>query len=174
MAVTETSVTGLADLDRILKTLPAKVEGNVMRGALRAGQKVIMEEAKALVPVDQGALRDSIRIQFRRRRRKRGWVRMHLVAGNEAAWYASLIEFGTASYYTGKGSSVGKPYKIKPKKQPGALLFGGKVREEVTHPGIRPRPFMRPAVDKAQGRALDAVGDYIRKRLPREVKKAGL
>ena len=174
MAVTETAVTGLAELDKILKTLPAKVEGSVMRGALRAGQKVIMEEAKGMVPVDQGDLRDSIRIQFRRKSLKRGWVRMHLVAGNAKAWYANLIEFGTASYYTGKGKSVRKPYQIKPKKQPGALLFGGKVRETVTHPGIRPRPFMRPAVDKAQGRALDAVGDYIRRRLPREVKKAGL
>jgi len=171
---TETRIEGMADLHKLLQTLPAKVEGNVMRGALRAGQKVFQEAAQAAVPVDQGALRDSIKIKFKARSQKHGVVRMHLTAGNKVAWYAHLVEFGTASFYTGKGSkSKRKPYKIKPTRRTGALYFGGKVLEEVTHPGIKPQPFMRPALDGYQQQALDATVAYIRTRLPKELKKAG-
>jgi HK97 gp10 family phage protein len=171
-----TNVTGLKELDAILKSLPAKVEGNVMRGALRAGQVVLLKAAQdALVSqgaVDSGALLKSLRIRQAVRSKKFGWVRMNLIAGNKEAWYSHMVEYGTASYYSGQGRTVGKPYKIKPKKG-GALLFGGKVREEVTHPGIRPRPFMRRAVDGSSKAAIDATVAYIRRRLPKEVAKAG-
>lgn len=173
MATTsETRVDGLAELHKLLLSLPATVEGAVMRGALRAGQKVFMDAAKAAVPVDDGALRDSIKINFRRRSQKFGVVRMHLTAGGKTAWYAHFVEYGTASFYTGTGRSKRKPYKIKPKKK-GALLFGGKVRETVTHPGIKPQPFMRPAFDAHNLQAIAATAAYIRKRLPKELKKAG-
>jgi HK97 gp10 family phage protein len=169
-------VSGLSELDAILKSLPAKVEGNVMRGALRAGQVVLLKAAQdALVSqgaVDSGALLKSLRIRQAVRSKKFGWVRVNLIAGNKEAWYSHLVEYGTASYYSGQGRTVGKPYKIKPKKS-GALLFGGKVREEVTHPGIRPRPFMRRAVDGSSKAAIEATVAYIRRRLPKEVAKAG-
>lgn len=168
-----THIAGLADLHKMLQQLPGKVEGNIMRGALRAGMKEFQAVALRHVPVDDGALRDSIKIKFRSRSQKHGWVRMQLVAGNKAAWYSHLIEYGTASFYTGKGKSNRKPYTIKPKKREGALFFGGVVRAEVTHPGIRPQPFMRPAADAGQGPALDATVKYIRTRLPKEFKKAG-
>lgn len=157
----------------MLQQLPGKVEGNVMRGALRAGMKEFERIAKSNVAVDHGDLRDSIKVKFLAKSQKFGWVRMRLVAGSKKAWYSHFIEYGTASYYTGKGKSVGKPYTIKPKKRDGALFFGGTVRAEVTHPGIKPQPFMRPAADAGQGPALDATVKYIRTRLPKEFKKAG-
>lgn len=166
-------VKGLDELDKILQTLPANIEGNVMRGALREGQKVFLAEARALVPVEDGDLRDSLRIVTARKSRKFGWIRVHLKAGNKTAWYAHLVKFGTASYYTGKGRTVGKPYKIKPRPGKKALLFGGKVREVVTHSGIKPSPFMRRAVDRGQGRAIAATVAYLRRRIPREVKRHG-
>lgn len=172
-------VKGLKELDAVLKTLPAKVEGNVMAGALRAGQRIIQkgaqEELRAQGSVDSGALLRSLRIRQAVKSKKFGWVRMNLIAGDKVAWYPHLVEYGTASYYTGQGKSVRKPYKIKPKKggKLGALLFNGKVLEEVTHPGARPRPFMRRAVDKHQQAAIDATVAYLRKRIPKEVKKAG-
>lgn len=176
MATEYQNVSGLKELDAILKTLPAKVEGNVMRGALRAGQKVLLQGAQAELlaagAVDSGELLRSLRIRQAVRSKKFGWVRMNLIAGNKQAWYAHLLEYGTASYYTGRGRSIRKPYKIKPKKQPGALLFGGVVREEVTHPGIKPRPFMRNTADRYSRGAIDAVAAYLRKRVPAEAKKA--
>lgn len=166
----EIKIEGLADLHKALQDLPGKIEGNIMRGALRAGQKVFQQAAQQAVPVEHGDLRKSIKIKFKGKSQKYGWVRMHLQAGDKTAWYAHLIEFGTASYYTGKGRTVGKPYKIKPKKAKG-LFFGGIQRAEVIHPGIHPKPFMRPALDANQSRALEATAEYIRRRLPLELKK---
>lgn len=171
---TETRIEGLSELYKTLQSLPAKVEGNVMRGALRAALTEVRKEVQAEVPVDAGDLRKSVRIRFRSRSQKFGVVRMNLIAGDKVAWYAGLIEFGTGQFYAGSGGrSKRKAYKIKPKKKPGALLFGGKVRQEVTHPGIKPNPFMRRAFDQSQARALETMKRYIATRLPRELKKAG-
>lgn len=168
----EYGVSGLDDLYRMLQDLPGKVEGNVMRGALRAGQRVLLESVKARVPVDQGDLLKSLRIQFRGRSQKHGWVRMHLVAGDKVAWYAHLVEYGTASYYTGSGNSVGRPYEIRPAGKK-SLFFAGLARTQITHPGVKPQPFMRTGFDAGAVLALQAVRDYIAARLPRELKKAG-
>jgi HK97 gp10 family phage protein len=182
MANSTLNISGLAELDALLKQLPGKIEQNIMRGALRAGQKVIMGEAKTRVPVDQGDLRDSIRIQYRARSKKFGWVRMHLVAGSRKAFTANWVEFGTAGHYTGTGRTVGKPYLIKAKDGKGqelknnlkrkALRIGATMVGQVIHPGIKPQPFMRPAFDRANGAAIDATVQYIRDRLPKEIAKA--
>ena len=71
-------IKGGKELDDFLKKLPAKLEKNIIRSALRAGAKEILVEAKARVPVGPtasenarlyggyaGALRDSIRVTTR-------------------------------------------------------------------------------------------------------------
>lgn len=173
MTATNTEIKGLADLDKILKSLPAQIEANVVRGAIRAGQKVIADAIVAAAPEDSGDLKRSVRIRFARKSRKFGWLRAHLIVGDKKAWYAHLLEFGTGSFYTGSGKSKRAAYKIKPKKKDGSLFFNGSGVKSVTHPGIRPRPFVRPAFDRNQQAALDAFADYMRKRIPKEVAKAG-
>ncbi|MFI8616487.1 HK97-gp10 family putative phage morphogenesis protein [Acidovorax sp. NPDC077693] len=168
----ETHIAGLDELYKVLQELPAKVEGNVMRGALRAGMKVQMDAVKALVPVMSGELQKSIRISFRSRSQKFGWVRMHLVAGNSKAWYAHLVEYGTAGQYTGSGNTVGGPYEIRPKGAK-SLFFAGLSRTLITHPGAKAQPFMRPGFDAGHVAALMAVRDYVATRLPKEVAKQG-
>ena len=121
MASTSTvEVTGLKELDALLKTLPARIEGNVMRGGMRASLKVIGDVAKTNLAangtIKTGNLQKSIRIGFKRKSETGyGWMRGRLTAGNKDAWYAHFIEFGTASFYTGHGKTVGKPYEIRPK-----------------------------------------------------------
>ena len=176
--VTETiiQIQGLKELDELLKTLPAKIEGNVVRSALRAGQNVIGNAAKKTLAangnINTGALQKSIRVRFNRKSEKRyGWIRSNLIAGNKEAWYAHLIEFGTGSYYSGKGSkSKKRPYEIRPKNKK-SLFFSGIMREVIVHPGIKPQSFMRSAFDANSDRALQAFADYISTRLPKEVKK---
>jgi len=169
-------VQGLKELDELLKTLPANIEGNVIRGALRAGQKVIASTAKKTLAANgnirTGALQKSIRIRFvRKSEKKHGWVRANLIAGNKEAWYAHLIEFGTGSYYSGTGSrSKRQPYEIRPKNKK-SLFFAGVMREVIVHPGIKPQSFMRSAFDANSDRAILAFADYIRARLPKEIKK---
>jgi len=170
------NVLGLKELDELLKTLPVKIESNVVRGAMRAGQTVIASTVKkTLVANDNirtGALLKSVRIRFvRKSEKKYGWVRANLIAGNKEAWYAHLIEFGTGSYYTGTGSKSKKqPYEIRPKNKK-SLFFAGVMREVIVHPGIKPQSFMRSAFDSSSDRAIHAFADYIRTRLPKEINK---
>jgi HK97 gp10 family phage protein len=178
----ETRIDGLSDLYKLMQELPAKIEGNVVRGALRAGQTVVMNAIIAKTPKDSGDLQNSIRIRFRSKSQKFGYVRMQVVVGNKKAWYSHLIEYGTASFYRGKGKTVGKPYIIRAKDSKGkqlsvglkrrALKIGATMVDQVTHPGIRPKPFVRPAFDESQGAALNAVVQYMRTRIPKEFKKA--
>jgi HK97 gp10 family phage protein len=162
---TETKVEGLAELEKLLQQLPANIEKNVMRGALRAGQGVIAEAARQKVPVDSGALRDSIRVTVDGQALRRGVVSVFVKAGGAvkgkvAAFYAHMVEFGTARHW------------IKPKNRK-SLFFAGIARDVVDHPGAQAKPFLRPAFDENKDAALQAVADYIRARLPREFRKAG-
>jgi len=151
----ELHVSGMSELDSLLKELPAKIEGNIMRGAVRAGAKVMEARAKELVPVDDGDLRDSIKV---RAKSKRGQVSATVRAGSKKAFYAHMVEFGTARHF------------IKPKKRK-SLFFAGIAREVVDHPGTSPKPFMRPALDNSQREAVDAAAAYIRARLAKEAAK---
>lgn len=170
---TEIAVQGLAELDALLKSLPARMEANILRGAVRAGQRVVADRAASLVPVDSGALRKSVRVKTDFRALRRGMVRADVVAGDKNAWYAHLIEFGTGQHYSGTGSSSKRaPYTVRPVRRDGALYFGGTIRKAVTHPGIRPQPFMQPAAELLDDAALAAFVSYINKRLPRELAKA--
>lgn len=163
-------IRGLSELHQALQELPAKIERNVLRGGLRAGAQVMEAEAKRLVPVAPptldgvkrgaraGELMRSIRITMRANRS--GGVRAQLKAGNKVAWYAHLVEFGTARHW------------IKPKSRK-SLFIAGLFKEVIDHPGARPKPFMRPTFDGKWRAAIDATASYIRARLPKELKKAG-
>lgn len=147
-------VGGLAALERAMGELPLKLERNVVRGALRAGSKVFLQEARRRVPVKTGALRKSIRISVRR---IKGQLVATTKAGNQQAFYAHMVEFGT-------GAHVIKASKAK------ALDVGGHPVRSVRHPGAHAQPFMRPAFDLGARGAVDAYAAYIRKRLT----KAGI
>ena len=168
--MSEQSVTGLAELQQFLDQLPAKLEKNVLRGAMRAGAKVQLERARQLVPVGPpgtenariyggyaGALRDSLRISTTVRG---STVKATVKAGGKTrggadVYYAHMVEFGTAAHF------------IKPKNRK-SLFFAGLAREVINHPGAKKHPFMRPALDATVQAAVQAVGAYIRKRLTKE------
>ena len=154
--MSEIHIHGLAELQKMLDSIPAKLEANIMRGALRAGAKVIEAEAKANVPIASGVLRDSIRVSARR---KGSTVTASIKAGGKTksgdAFYARFVEFGTAAHVI-KG------------KVGGWLSFGGLFTKSVQHPGAKPQPFMRPALDAKAEQAIVAVGNYIKKRLTKQ------
>lgn len=151
---TEVTIDGLADLQAALQALPVKIEKNVLRGALNAAGQVIRREAQQQVPVKSGDLRKSIRVATRS---KGGIVSATIRAGDKTAFYAHMVEFGTASH------------KITAKK--GGLLAIGVA--SVQHPGARQKPFMRPAFDGKAAASVGAMADYMRERIPREASKAG-
>lgn len=148
-------IEGLADLNKLLKELPSKIERNIMRGALREGSKEFLERAKEEVPVRSGRLRKSLRISTRF---KKGEVTASMSAGGKGAFYAYMVEFGTAAHL------------IKPKRKKSLIVNGAQVAS-VDHPGAEEKPFMRPAFDAGSADAVQAVAEYIKKRLDKEAAK---
>lgn len=179
----EVRVKGLAELQKYLNELPARMEANVLRSALREGAKVIAEEVKSRVPKNTGKLRDSIRISTRSRRGtvyavvsagKKG--RKHVTQGKNGRfnvaydhpYYAPWVEFGTKPHKI--GAKFAKALVLRSNKRASSgtakrWMRGEAIIKGVDHPGAKPRPFMRPALDGKAQEALIAVGNAIRRRL---------
>ncbi len=158
-------IKGGKELAEALSTLPDKLARNILRGAMRAGAAKYRNRARDICPIEPpsaanaykktlgwspGALKRSLRVGVRVQ--PGGTVLATVKAGNKVAYYAHMVEFGTAAHW------------IKPKNAK-ALVIGGNLREAVHHPGARKNPFMRLTFDSGAQEAVDAVADYIRQRL---------
>ena len=142
-------VKGLSDLQALLDTLPDKLERNVMRGALRAGMKPIKNAAQDGAAKATGTLAAGLKVSVRARA---GKVTATLRAAGKHGYLARWIEYGTSAH------------QIRAKKG-SALLVAGQPVNIVDHPGARPQPFMRPALDNHAQSSLVATGEYIKQRL---------
>lgn len=133
------------------------MEKNIMRGALRAGAKLVQAEAKAQLAshgnMKTGVLADGLKISTRS---KGGKVIASVKAKGKHGYIARWIEFTGAAPHVIKGKN-GK-----------ALAFAGGLYTYVLHPGMKAKPFMRPAMDSKAGAAVVAVGEAIKKRLTKQ------
>lgn len=173
--MTEQTITGGRELDQLLQTLPTKMQKNINRAGLRAGAVVLREEVRNNVPVQSGDLRKSIRITSRARGAD---VSVSVKAGDSVAYYARFVEFGTRPHLIkvddrdrGINRRTGNRLSITTinRQQRRSLAIGGTlVGPSVMHGGARPQPFMRPAVDSALPRAIEAITAKIRERLSRQ------
>ena len=174
----ETTIVGGRELAQFLAQLPVKVEKNIMRAALRAGAAVIREEARQHVPVQLGALRRSIRVSTGD---KNGLVQATVKAGDCRAFYAHMVEYGTQGLLFNVEEDE-RPVNYRLTRKRGALtrvsmrtvnrnvlrIGNNFVGPTVSHPGARPGPYMRPALDSKSGAAVAAVAAKVRERLTKE------
>jgi len=65
-------------------------------------------------------------------------------------WYAQILESGA------------KPHVVRPKNARAMRLYE-RFAAVVRHPGFAPRPFMRPAVDEGENRAMQAARQEIKR-----------
>lgn len=144
----DVKIKGLRELQDFLTKLPVKMEQNVLRGGMRAGANVVKTEARRLAPVKTGKLRDGIKVSTSARR---GRVSAKVKLTGKHAYLGRWLEFGTAAH------------QIKARGK--GLFFGGLFARSVDHPGIKPRPFLRPALDGRAAEAVLAVGQHIKRRL---------
>jgi HK97 gp10 family phage protein len=150
-------IKGLAELQAALDTLPAKIEANIMRGALRAGAKVLATEAAANVHSVSGDLAASVRYGVKLDRAG-GKLTAYVRAGGHGkkggakikAYYANMVERGTAAH-------------VIKARAPNKMLAIGVAK--VQHPGARKKPFLRPALDTRGQAALERMREYVRTRL---------
>jgi HK97 gp10 family phage protein len=137
---------GFDEIAKFFADLPEKMAANVLRGSMRAAAKPVLDEARNSVAKRSGALSKSLRISTRRR----GQIVSATLKTD--IFYSRFIEFGAAAH------------EIKPTNKK-SLFFAGLFREVVQHPGIKPKPFMRPAMDRKASAALIAAGEYTKRRL---------
>ena len=152
MRTDDVRIVGLAELERALKTLPDKIQRNVMRAGLAAGARVIRDMAKMVAPRRSGALVQSIRTSW--------FHGVALVkAGNRKkrqAWYASIVHTGA------------RPHRIRPRTGGSWLYFGGRYVREVQHPGFAGNPFLENVLGLGADSAVRAMGAKISERLRSE------
>lgn len=150
--MSQENIGGGAALDALLQTLPAKIETNIMRGALRAGAAVYLAQVKQNLSAisKTGALLRSARITTRKG--KDGQVSASVKVGNREAFYAQMVEFGTRAHVI-----VAPPG--------GAMNVNGALVKNVDHPGSEKKPYMRPAADENFTQSVAAVQKKIRDRL---------
>lgn len=141
---------GLPSLKRKLIRLKDETMPSI-RPAMEQAAELITSTMRSYAPVEDGDLRASI-----------GWTwgdapkgsisvshsiagnKITIYAGNETAFYARWVEFGTAPHNIAKGG--------------GTKSFAKSGSEGVKHPGARARPFFYPAyrVHKKQAKAMIA------------------
>lgn len=144
-------VQGRERLLRKLATLPPKAR-ELIGKALQEGGDVIARDAKSRVPKRTGHLLRSIKVVSGDYQPDNANVRgmsaglqrgdpkltVRVVAGSARAWYARLVEFGTAPH-----------------------IAGGKFKG-ARHPGARARPFFFPAYRANKRRVSTRVGKAIK------------
>lgn len=156
MSKTIRKIKGGSELQKALSSLPARMERNLLRAGLRAGANVIRNEARQNINSRTGELAKSVRVSTRSRG---GTVTASVKAGNAKAFYAHMVEFGTAPHMLYKGAN---------NKSAVLNIAGALVSAKVKHPGAKAAPFLRPAFDAKQAEAVRAVGERIKQRLEKE------
>lgn len=143
----ESTVSGLAEIEKLLKALPDKPAKSALQSGLRAGGKVIQQEAIDRAPVLKG---DPRVVNYRGKKRiivpgllkKSIIVRANqkgpgavnfLVAVTKLAFYAHWVEWGTQK--------------------------------------MRAQPFMRPALDAKGEAAIQVMRDTTIRRIANEAEK---
>lgn len=168
-------VKGLEDLQKALDQISAKIEANVMRGAMRHAMKPIKDKAGMNIESKTGELAKGLKIYTQL---KKGVVKCVLAARGPSGYVSMYLEYGT------------RPHLIKVQEEEKNINYrrsvklGKLVRESMTtinrrsleigrsfvgpvveHPGAKPHPFLRPALDSEGQNAVLRAADYIRARL---------
>lgn len=92
-------IEGMDALDKAVRKLPKNVQKRVLKGALRAGGRVIAKDAKQRVPVNTGTLKKSIKVVAGKSKQNGALVFVTTSKGGGAkydAFYSHMIEFGTS------------------------------------------------------------------------------
>lgn len=162
------TVRGKSAVKQFFAETPAKLT-NVLRGAGRAGAKVVSDEIEVLTPSEE--VRDNLRT-----RTKADDGRIVVTIDVKPGWARSLgtwLEYGTSPHFVSvddsqrNGMSVGRiNRRANDADSSHSLVIGGNfVGATVFHPGARAHPAFRPALDVKEVEALAAAQAYINSRV---------
>lgn len=132
-------VSGFADLRKQLRGLPKAVGSKILRNGLRAGARVIRDEARIRAPKKSGRLAKSIKVKARKK--KGGVIGVKVVTGTREELQ---IRKDDPYYY---------PQHVELGHKAGGINKSGKP--------VPPHPYMRPAFDSKVGQAEQAIRQEI-------------
>lgn len=121
---------GNKDLEKAVRKYAEDVEAEIKRIIVETAS-IIHANAKALAPVDDGNLRDSIEMQIL----NGGLTAVVRVT----AHYAIYVEYGTGIYAV-EGNGRKTPW----------TYWSDKLNRFVTTKGMRPQPYWDPAIDAGE------------------------
>lgn len=160
---------GKAEVLAFMNRIPAELEDRVLRGAARSAATVVADEAKERTQSSE--IRGAIKVATRKE--GRGRIVAKVQVKGPGAYLAPWEEYGTAPHLISvdesqrRGMSIGRINRLA--KEPDAnhsLVIGGKfVGKTVMHPGARPHPFLRPALDLKEAEAVAVAQSYITTRV---------
>ncbi|MCW2395887.1 MULTISPECIES: HK97 gp10 family phage protein [unclassified Sphingobium] len=157
---------GKSEVLSFLARLPEEIETKLLRGAGRAAATVVADEAKDRSVSDE--VSQAIKVATKR---EPGQIVAKVQVKGPGAYKAPWLEYGTEPHFISvddsqrDGMSIGK---INRETKAGALVIGGNfVGTTVFHPGARPYPFLRPALDVKETEAVAAAQAYINTRISR-------
>jgi HK97 gp10 family phage protein len=152
-------VMGLDELQARLRDLPKRIGRNVLRGAMNAGATVIRKEVQARAPVYTGSVAAG-----------------HPPPGTlrRSIYQVQIREFSNDQRQTYQvGVRKGKRFRKQGKR--GQLSQDAFYAHFVEFGTVKmaARPFMRPGFEASKSAAVQAVREYLEKRIPDEIAKLG-
>jgi len=146
-------INGIEELLKIFNTLPVAVAKGAGVDAIKQAGKIVLEEARNLVPEKSGKLKKSLAVQ----QVKVGYPVVKVLARRAkgmGGYHAHLIELGT------------KPHII-----PGPVKLGKKWYKNISHPGTQKKPFLRPALLNKKYEAIKKTFEVIFPAIEKRMKK---
>lgn len=147
--LTTVDIKGLKELDDLLKSLPEQIQRKALAQANLAGATVLKEEAKSRVPV---------------RSDPPGPIKVGKNASK--ARLPGFLKASIKAWRIKKGAKGSVTHGVGTR----GMAFYGKFLEFGTK-YISPRPFLRPALDAAYLKAIDAVAAVLRTKIEKEIVK---
>lgn len=154
----------LLTLRQIGEDFTEKQANKFLVGAMRATMKPVLARAKALVPVDTGALRASLQIEARRPSRR-----------DRASKYVQPNDVVIGLVTTASGKKLAKKSFINVrtgKKQIGITSDARNIATEFGTKSKPAKPFLRPAIESQAGSATQILASELRNQLVKYERKS--
>jgi len=154
------SVKGRGAVERVIAGLPAQIEAKLLRGAARAGGKVLIDGAK-----ERSISSDVDDAIVMKRKSEPGRITVTITV--EKGWARSVanwLEYGTDAHFisVAKEERGGKSVARINATDKRSMIIGGKfVGDTVFHPGAKPHPFLRTTLDIDGAKAVAEAQKFI-------------
>jgi len=172
-------LTGVEQALRNLGAMTRTVRNTILRKAVNASSRLVLDAARALVPQGTGMLKRSLAVRIqtyrgsgavvavigprtgyqktRQGKKQTAFGRKIKDSGQDPSKYAHLVEFGRASVQVKKARVLSD----------GATFYGRVVQS------VPPRPFLRPAYEREKARVIATMYQLIAEELNKAAKALG-